>query len=77
MSDESDKSLALLVEMMKSQTATTLAAGIIAASGRPHSIVEAMALVQDIHFATYPAPGYGAYKEWAKTKDDCLKKVHV
>lgn len=72
-----DKSLAQLVEATKYQAAATLAAGIIAASGRPHSIEEAMAVAHNIHFAIHPAPGFGHYQEWAKTKDATLKKVHA
>jgi len=36
----------------------------------------AMALAHEIHFAIHPAPGYGHYEAWTKTKDATLKKVH-
>ncbi len=71
-----DRSLTQLTEAAKYQTAATLAAGIIAASGRPHSIEEAIALAHNIHFAIHPAPGYGRYEAWAKTKDATLKEIH-
>jgi hypothetical protein len=35
-----------------------------------------MALAHEIHFAIHPAPGYGHYEAWTKTKDATLKKVH-
>ena len=63
-------------DTLRAQVAATLASGIIAASGRPHSIKEALEIVQDIQFAMYPAPGIGRYKEWEKTKDERLSKVH-
>ena len=37
----------------KQHTAATLAAGIIAASGRPHSIAEAL-LRDEVYWALYP-----------------------
>jgi hypothetical protein len=61
----------------KQHTAATLAAGIIAASGRPHSIAEALALRDDVYWALYPEPGNGAYDTWAKTKDVRLNKARV
>jgi len=71
-----DKELGELVQATKYQAAATLAAGMIAASGRPHSIEEAMAAAHDIHFAIHPAPGFSHYDAWVKTKDAKLKKVH-
>ena len=55
----------------KVQTAATLAAGIIAASGRPHSIAEALALKDDIYWALYPEQDSGRYEEWAKRPKMC------
>jgi hypothetical protein len=65
-----------LRETLKSQAAATLASAIIAASGRPHSIEQALAVAYDIQMAMYPTPQSGYYQEWAKTKDERLKKVH-
>jgi hypothetical protein len=53
-----------------------LAAAIITASGRPHSIQQALEIARDIQFAMYPAPGYGHYHEWEKTKTQRLHRVH-
>jgi len=69
-------SLAQLTEATKQQAVATLASAIIAASGRPHSIQQALDIARDIQFAMYPAPQYGHYQEWEKTKDAKLKKVH-
>jgi hypothetical protein len=68
--------LAQLTEAAKAQVAAHLASGIIAACGRPFSIAQAMELAHDIQFAMYPAPQYGHYKEWEKTKDARLNKVY-
>jgi hypothetical protein len=65
-----------LLELLRRQNATILAAAIITASGRPHSIQQALEIVADIQFATNPTPGSGVYQEWAKTKDERLSKVH-
>lgn len=65
-----------LIEATKAQVAATLASGIIAASGKPHSIQQAMDIVRDIQFALYPAHGSGAYMAWEANRDDRLNKVH-
>lgn len=58
------------------QSVCTLAASIITASGHPWSIEEALELRIDIYHAMFGEPSTGAFKEWAKTKDQRLKKVH-
>jgi hypothetical protein len=63
-------------EVTKWQSATTLASSLIIASGRPHSIQQALDLARDIHFALYPVSNDPAYKEWEKTKHARLNKVH-
>ena len=71
--------LALLgqrTEVEKWQTASTLASAIIIASGRPHSIQQALDIVHDIHFALFPVNNLGTYKEWEKTKHERLNRVH-
>jgi hypothetical protein len=73
---EINKNLMQLTNATKAQNVATLAASLIAASGRPHSIQEAMDLCRNIDFAMHPAPGSGAYIEWAKTKDQTLNKAH-
>ena len=64
-----------LLDLLKKQNATILAAAIIAASGRPHSIEQALEIVRDIQFAMAPIKS-GAYEAWAKTKSERLSKVH-
>ena len=55
--------------------AASLAGGIIAASGRPYSVGEAMELLQTVSFTMNPAPNYGNYQAWAAEKDAHLAKV--
>jgi CO dehydrogenase/acetyl-CoA synthase gamma subunit (corrinoid Fe-S protein) len=69
-------SLEKLAAATQQQTAATLAAAIIAASGKSWSIEQALEVAHDIQCATYPAPNAGFYKEWLKTKGVRLKKVH-
>ena len=64
------------LDLAKAQIAATLAAAIITASGRPHSVQQALDIANDIQFAMYPAHGYGHYTEWEKTKAERLNKVH-
>jgi hypothetical protein len=54
----------------------SLAGAIIAASGRPHSIDEALDVLRSVSFAMNPAPGGPDYEEWAKNKAQHLGKVH-
>jgi hypothetical protein len=61
---------------MARQANATLAAAIITASGKPHSIQQALEIQTDLYWAQNPDPGSGAYQEWAKTKDARLTKVH-
>jgi hypothetical protein len=65
-----------LIEATKRQTAATLAAAIIAASGRPWSIEQTLGLDRDIYNAMHPIPNSGIYQEWAKTKEARLSKIH-
>jgi hypothetical protein len=67
---------AQLTAATRQQNAVTLAAAIITASGRPHSIEQALEIQRDIYFALYGDRSTGAYQEWEKTKDARLKKVH-
>jgi hypothetical protein len=69
-------SLEKLAEATKQQTVATLAAAIITASGKPWSIEQVLEVEHDIDFSIHPAPNYGTYKEWLKTKDARQKKVH-
>jgi hypothetical protein len=68
--------MAQLTEATRAQITATLASSIITASGRPHSIQQAMDIARDIQMAMYPAPQIGFYQEWAKTKAERLNKIH-
>ena len=65
-----------MLEATKHQAVASLAAGIIAASGRPWSIQQALDLKTDIYFAMYPSPNSGAFTAWAKTREERLGTVH-
>ena len=65
-----------LTEATKWQTATTLASSIVIASGRPHSIQQALDIARSIHFAMFPVHNDSAYKEWEQTKHATLNKIH-
>jgi len=45
---------AKLLNAIRRSTAASLAGGIIAASGRPHSTKEAMAVLKDVHSVMFP-----------------------
>jgi hypothetical protein len=64
------------METTKLQVAATLAAALITASKRPHSIEQALKITRDIQFALNTNPQAGAHKEWEKAKDTTLQKVH-
>ena len=57
---------AQMLEATKTSAAATIAAALISASGRPHSVGEAVSLVRDVHWSMWPTPSHGAYKEWHK-----------
>jgi hypothetical protein len=69
--------LARLTDALKWQTAATLAAAIITASGRPYSVAEALEVLNDVRFALNPEPNFAPYQEWEKTKEARLSKVRV
>jgi hypothetical protein len=64
-----------LIEETKKVAAASLAAGIIAASGRPHSVEEAVFLVTDCLFGLNPLPGNSCYTLW-KNSPQC-KEPHT
>jgi hypothetical protein len=66
-----------LLAAMRSAAAASLAGGIIAASGRPWSIEEALILARDVDFAIYPDPGHAEYEEWKKRAEDRLNFVQT
>ncbi|MBN9219238.1 MAG: hypothetical protein J0I79_14900 [Mesorhizobium sp.] len=44
--------------------AASLAGGIIAASGRPWTMEEAISVYHDAFFSMFPQPGHGRYDMW-------------
>jgi hypothetical protein len=73
----SDSNNLELLAATRSAAAASLAGGIIAASGRPWSIEQALFLARDVAFAVYPHPGDAAYEEWKKTADDRLNFIQT
>jgi hypothetical protein len=59
----------------RASIAAALAGGLIAASGRPHTIQEALELHRDVRLALYPKAGQGPYLQWAETRAETLAKV--
>jgi hypothetical protein len=59
---------------LQQNAAATLAAAIIAASGRPHSVQEALDLLQDVSFSLFPKPQHAIYQKWKEA--DKLSEVH-
>jgi hypothetical protein len=57
------------VDAVLKHTVATLGAALIAASGRPHSVNEAVELMHDFEFRLNPVPGNGRYEEWKKKFD--------
>jgi hypothetical protein len=64
-----------LVGATRDLQVTNLAAAIIAASGHPFTIGDALALRTDLYYAMHPAPGQGRYELWAKNKTAALAKA--
>ena len=75
MSPNETRAIDQLRHVIQAQTAATLAAALVAASGKPHSIQQTIDLARDIQFAMYPAPGLSTYEEWEKTKWERLHKI--
>ncbi|MGN6148999.1 MAG: hypothetical protein ACTHPD_10705 [Rhizomicrobium sp.] len=66
-----------LLAAVRSSVAASLAGGIMAASGRPWSIEQALVLARDVEYAVYPDPGSTQYEEWKKLIDDRLSFVQT
>lgn len=66
-----------LLAAMRSSVAASLAGGIMAASGRPWSIEQALVLARDVEYAVYPDPGNVQYEEWKMLSDDRLSFVQT
>ena len=62
---------------METSVAASIASGMIAATGRPHTITEALELTFDVQMALYPPePGSGRGKQWKETKEQRMAKAH-
>ena len=55
--------------LMQAQIASTLAAGIVAAMGRPVSMNEVQGVVRDVNMFMFPQKGSSAYSAWEKSFD--------
>jgi hypothetical protein len=66
-----------LINATQHAAAANLAAALITASARPHSVDEAIALVRDIQYSLNPAnlSNTGPYQAWQKTKQ--TDKAHT
>ena len=58
-----------LIAATRQAAAASVAGGLIAASGRPHSLKEAMEVMSDVFMAMYPEPGNGRYQAWQAQED--------
>ena len=65
-----------IINATHKSAAAALAGGIIAASGRPWAVSEAMSLLTDTNFAMHPMPGDGHFEAWKANRDQRLNKVH-
>ena len=60
---------ARLLAVTRTAAAASLAGGIIAASGRPFSLEEALAVLADVQFSLFAEPGHGRYDDWKRNHD--------
>lgn len=58
---ESDTKMAYLLQ---GTVAASIAGGMIAATGRPHSVEEAVKVFEDVLFHLYPVHGHSRYESW-------------
>jgi hypothetical protein len=65
----------LTLHATRNAAAASLAGGMIAATGRPHSLEEALAVYNAAYFAMFPSEGNGRYEAW-KAEEDRLTKVY-
>ncbi|MDE1907192.1 MAG: hypothetical protein KGH75_12160 [Rhodospirillales bacterium] len=70
------QNLEKLASSNQSVAIATLTAAIVNARGKPTSIKEVLEIAHDINFTMHPAPNFGSYKEWLKTKDQRLAKIY-
>jgi hypothetical protein len=69
--------LAQLINATQNAAAATLAAALITAAGRPHSVDEAINLLRDIQYSLHPGnfANTGPYQAWQQSKQ--TDKAHV
>jgi hypothetical protein len=54
---------------MRAAAAASLAGGLIAATGRPHTLRQALHVYQDVYWALWPEHGHARYEAWAKDEN--------
>jgi hypothetical protein len=62
-----------LLAATRQAACASLAGGMIAASGRPWSLKEAMELMNHVHFTIFPSPAHGSYQSWQKDADRLVR----
>lgn len=55
---------AKMVYLLQGTVAASIAGGMIAATGRSHSVEEAVKVFEDVLFHLYPAHGHSRYESW-------------
>ncbi len=73
----------LLTEMLRTQhasrcgAAASLAAGIVAASGRPHSVNDALSVYRDVFNSLFGDAASGQYRQWKEESAERLDTAHT
>lgn len=73
---DSNRFLQQLIEATNRAASCSLAAGMMAAAQRPHSLEEAITLMSAAHYAMFPAKAHGRYQKWAEDPER-LTRVHT
>jgi hypothetical protein len=58
-----------LVYATQVNAAATLAAALITASGKPHTVNQSLKIMKDIQYSLWAQNGHGVYEQWKKTAD--------
>jgi hypothetical protein len=64
-----NQELVKLATAQKNHVAATLAAAVVTASNRPHSINEVLQVQRDFYFSLFPEPSYGSFQAWKEAFD--------
>lgn len=64
-----------MISALRTAAAASLAGGIIAASGRPHSLQEAIEVQNKVYWAMFPDPSHGRYQATKAATD--MEKAHT